>query len=83
MNRKRKYGDFKEKEVLHSVGMRKGEELRFAVVEVDGKTRGDIRYFSEAEEGMRPTTRGIMVDPAKLGEIQKGVQMLQDRFTKK
>ncbi len=83
MRKSTRSGEFKEKEMLHSIGMRKDEELHFSVVEVGGKTRGDIRYFSLTEEGMRPTTRGIMVDPAKLGEIRKGVELLQERFTKK
>ncbi len=52
-------GDFRAKEVLCSAPMRKGEELRFSVVEVDGKARADIRYFSEVGGGMWPTPRGM------------------------
>lgn len=83
MSRQKGKGDFKEKEALFSVPMRKGEELRFSVVEVEGKTRADIRYFSQVEDGMRPTPRGIMVDPAKLTDIESGVRKLVERFAKK
>lgn len=83
MSKQKGKGDFKAKEVLCSVPMRKGEELRFSVVEVEGKTRADIRYFSEVGGGMWPTPRGIMLDPAKLGDIEYGVRKLVERFTKK
>ena len=81
---KKEKGGFREKESLYAVPMRKGEELRFSVVEVDGKTRADIRYFSQVEEGeMRPTPRGIMLDPLKLGELESGVHKLVERLAKK
>ncbi|HRK61729.1 MAG TPA: PC4/YdbC family ssDNA-binding protein [Candidatus Omnitrophota bacterium] len=83
MSRQKGKGEFREKEALFSVPMRKGEELRFSVVEVEGKTRADIRYFSQVEDGMRPTPRGIMVDPVKLTEIESGIRKLVDRFSKK
>ena len=84
MRKEKVRGGFKEKESLYTVPMRKGEELRFSVVEVEGKTRADIRYFSQNEEGvMLPTPRGIMLDPLKLGELESGVHKLTERLTKK
>ena len=83
MSRQKGRGDLRTKEVLCSVPMRKGEELRFSVVEVEGKTRADIRYFSEVGGEMWPTPRGIMLDPAKLSEIETGVKKLVERFATK
>ena len=83
MSTQRSKKDFRAKEVLCSAPMRKGEELRFSVVEVDGKARADIRYFSEIGDGMWPTPRGITIDPEKLSDIEYGVKKLVERFTKK
>jgi hypothetical protein len=83
MSKQKGKGDFRAKEVLCSAPMRKGEELRFSVVEVDGKARADIRYFSEVGGGMWPTPRGIMIDPEKLSDIEYGVRKLVERFSKK
>lgn len=75
--------DFRAKEILCSVPMRKGEELRFSIVELEGKPRADIRYFSEIGGEMWPTPRGITVDPVKLSDLEYGVRKLVERFTKK
>ena len=83
MSKQKAKGDFKAKEVLCSVPMRRGEELRFSVVELEGKPRADIRYFSEVCGEMWATPRGITVDPVKLSDIEYGVRKLVERFTKK
>ena len=40
---------------VHTVPIRKGEELRYSVVKVHGETRGDIRLFIEIKGEFRPT----------------------------
>lgn len=69
-------GEFKEKEKVHVIPTRKGEELHFSVIELDGKPKGDIRYFSRNEEGLRPTQRGIVVDIGKMGDLMEGTHKL-------
>lgn len=51
----------KQKEIVHVIPMGKGREFRFAVVDVDGETCGDMRYFEKGkhEDIMLPTKRGI------------------------
>lgn len=83
MEKKRRQGHFKEKERVYSIPCRKGEELRFTVVEFDGKERADIRYFSESDRGTFPSPRGISLDPEKLPEVETGVRKLKERFAKK
>ncbi len=80
MDRKR---SFREREKVHVMPARDGEELRFCVVEVGGKLRADIRYFAEGEKGIFPTSRGILVDPAKFGDFREGVEKLSERLAKK
>ncbi len=69
-------GEFKEIQKVHVLQTRKGEELHFAVVELGGHPKVDIRYFSKTEEGLRPTHRGIVVDIAKLDDLMEGAQKL-------
>jgi len=83
MTQTKKKSDFKEKERVFSVPTREGEELRFSVVEVGGKTCADIRYFAEGESGIWPTNRGIMIDPKKLNDVQEGFNKLSAKFQKK
>mgnify|MGYP001616873340 CR=1 FL=1 len=80
MARRQRTGEFKEKKVVHTMPAREKEELRFSLVEVDGKTRGDIRYFAEWGDvkGMRATPRGITLDPAKREGFEEGVGKLFD-----
>lgn len=75
-------GDFKEKEKVHVVPTRKGEELHFSVVELDGKQKADIRYFSKNEDGLRPTHRGIVVDIGRIDSLLEGTQKLKAAISK-
>ena len=55
----------------------KGREFRFAVVDVDGQTAGDMRYFEKGryEDIMLPTKRGIPF-PENPEEFLKGFEKL-------
>ncbi len=62
MKSKRYEGGFKEVKKVAVIATRDGEELHFTKVEVDGKTRGDIRYFTAREgQQMTPGRRGILI----------------------
>ena len=71
-----KQGEFKEKEKVHVIPTRRGEELHFSVVELDGKSKADIRFFSVTEEGLRPTHRGIVVDVERMEGLIEGAKKL-------
>ena len=51
----------KQKELVHVIALGKEQEFRFAVVDVDGETAGDMRYWEKGrhEDIMLPTKRGI------------------------
>jgi hypothetical protein len=78
MTQEKKDLGFKEKEKVKVIPTRKGEELHFAVVEVDGKIRGDIRFFVRNKEnkGMFAARRGISVLPKNFGMFQQAVSEL-------
>lgn len=76
MTKTGKQGEFKEKEKVYVVPTRRGEELHFSVVELDGKTKADIRFFSVTEEGLRPTHRGIVVDVERMEGLIEGAKKL-------
>ncbi|MDA9101390.1 hypothetical protein N9K06_01795 [Omnitrophica bacterium] len=82
MTQDKKDGGFKEKEKVKVFATRKGEELHFAVVEVDGKIRGDIRFFVKNKEnkGMFAARRGISVLPKHFSEFQEGVTQLAEKL---
>jgi len=69
---------FVEKEKVRVVPTRKGEELHFAVVEVDGEIRGDIRFFVKIKgrKGMLAVRRGIALLPEHFKAFQEGVAEL-------
>lgn len=83
MNKTKKQTDFKEKERVHTIVTGEDEALHFSVVEVAGKVRADIRYFSKEDQNIWPTSRGILVDPKKLNDLGEGVRKLTERFQKK
>ncbi|MFH1799974.1 MAG: hypothetical protein ABH891_03895 [Candidatus Omnitrophota bacterium] len=78
MDDENKETGFVEKEKVRVIPTRKGEELHFAVVEVDGEIRGDIRFFVKIKErkGMLAARRGIAVLPAHFKAFQEGVTEL-------
>ena len=78
MDDERNETGFVEKEKVRVVPTRKGEELRFAVVEVDGETRGDIRFFVriKGQKGMQAARRGIAILPEHFKAFQDGVAEL-------
>lgn len=51
----------KQKEVVHVIPAGKGRELRFAVVDIDGREAGDIRFWEKGkyEDIMLPTKQGL------------------------
>ena len=73
---------FHEKEKVKVIPTRKGEELHFAVVEVDGKVRGDIRFFVRNKEnkGMFAARRGISVLPKHFSAFQEAVTELAGKL---
>lgn len=73
---------FQEKEKVKVIPTRKGEELHFTVVEVDGKVRGDIRFFVRNKEnkGMFAARRGISVLPKHFSAFQEGVTELAGKL---
>lgn len=75
--------DFKEKERIHTLSTGENEALHFSVVEVGGKTRADIRYFSKNDQGLWPTSRGILIDPKRLNDVEVGVRKLAQALGKK
>jgi len=75
--------DFKEVEKIGVIPTREGEELHFSIVEVDGKTRGDIRYFVDHSGQMLHSRRGILI-PEKNAQafkeqVDKLVQNLEEK----
>jgi hypothetical protein len=60
------------------VPTRSGEELHFTVVEVNGKLRGDIRFFVKNEENdeVFAAKRGISILPRHFKAFQEGVAEL-------
>lgn len=83
--RKRRWNesDFKEVKKIGVLQTREGEELHFTLVEVDGKTRGDIRYFTDRDGEMVHGRRGILVpekSPVAFKEqVEKLVQSLEEK----
>jgi len=82
MIKKVKQGEFVEKEKVYVMPARKGEELHFSIVELEGKIKADIRFFSKIDEGMRPTYRGIVIDPPKMESVVEGAQKLMAAISK-
>ncbi len=78
----RNEGGFKELKKINVVKTREGEELHFTKVEVDGKIRGDIRYFTDRDGRMRPARRGLLI-PENSGEFQASVGKLIDSISEK
>ena len=62
---------------VHTVPIRKGEELRYSVVKVHGETRGDIRQFIEIKGEFRPTESGVTFPKQALNPVVFGFQKLQ------
>jgi len=60
-NAQRKKRTFKEVEVVHVIDLGNGRKFRFAVVEIDGETCGDMRFWEKGrkEDVMLPLKRGI------------------------
>ena len=69
---------FVEKEKVRVIPTRKGEELHFTVAEVEGKIRGDIRFFVKIKgrKGMLAVRRGIAVLPEHFKAFQEGAAEL-------
>ena len=81
MDKEKKSKGFVEKERVRVVPTRSGEELHFTVVEVNGKTRADIRFFVRNEENedteeMIAAKRGISILPRHFKAFQEGVAEL-------
>ena len=78
MEKEKKEKGFVEKEKVCVIPMRSGEELHFTVVEVNGKLRGDIRFFVKNEENdeIFAAKRGITILPRHFKAFQEGVMEL-------
>lgn len=78
MTKEKKNWGFVEKERVRVIPTRDGEELHFTVVEVNGKARGDIRFFVTNEETERvfAAKRGITILPRHFKAFQEGVAEL-------
>ena len=81
MEKEKKDKGFVEKEKVRVIPTRIGEELHFTVVEVNGKTRADIRFFvrneeNEETEEMIAAKRGISILPRHFKAFQEGVTEL-------
>ena len=78
MEKEKKNNWFVEKEKVRVVPMRNGEEMHFTIVEVKGKTRGDIRFFMKNEENdeVFAAKRGISILPRYFKAFQEGVAEL-------
>ena len=81
MENGKKEKGFVEIEKVRVIQTRSGEELHFTVVEVNGKTQGDIRFFvrneeNEEKEEMIAAKRGISVLPRNFKEFQEAVAEL-------
>lgn len=82
MTQEKKDLGFKEKEKVKVIPTRKGEELHFAIVEVDGKIRGDIRFFvtNKESKGMFAARRGISILPKHFQAFQEAVTELAGKL---
>jgi len=78
MEKGKKGKGFVEKEKVRVIQTRNGEELHFTIVEVNGKTRGDIRFFVKNEESdeVFAAKRGISILPRHFKAFQEGVAEL-------
>ncbi len=70
-----------QKEIVHVIPTGDGEEFRFSVVEIDGQTVGDMRFFEKGrkEDIMLPQKRGIPY-PEKPEEFLKGFKKLGEKL---
>jgi hypothetical protein len=85
MENEKKDKGFVEIEKVRVIQTRNGEELHFTVVEVNGKTRGDIRFFVRNEENedteeMIAAKRGISILPRHFKAFQEGVAELGEKL---
>lgn len=82
MTKEKKDLGFKEKEKVKVISTRKGEELHFTVVEVDGDIRGDIRFFVKNKDNteMFAARRGISVLPKHFPVFQEAVAELAGKL---
>ena len=82
MEKERSDEGFVEIEKVRVIPTRKGEELHFTVVEVKGKTRGDIRFFVKNQEKNQvfAAKRGISIIPRHFKEFQEGVAELAKKL---
>ncbi|HOW59112.1 MAG TPA: hypothetical protein PLO78_05235 [Candidatus Omnitrophota bacterium] len=71
----------KTKEMVHVLPVGKNQEFRFAIVDVDGKQAGDMRYFEKGryEDIMLPTKRGIPF-PENPEAFLEGFEKLRKRL---
>lgn len=72
----------RQKELVHVIPMGKDREFRFALVDVDGETAGDMRYFEKAKHEkdlMLPTKRGIPF-PENPEAFLEGFEKLRKRL---
>ena len=78
MENEKKDKGFVEIEKVRVIQTRNGEELHFTVVEVNGKLRGDIRFFVKNEENdeVFAAKRGISILPRHFKAFQEGVSKL-------
>lgn len=85
MDKKENEVEFKEMEQVYTIPISDKQEIRFSVVEFDGKKLADIRYFAEFGDvkGLRATKRAITVGQARLSLVREGVKKLSERLAKK
>ncbi|PIQ87190.1 MAG: hypothetical protein COV74_01320 [Candidatus Omnitrophica bacterium CG11_big_fil_rev_8_21_14_0_20_45_26] len=81
MKKKNRDRGFEVQEVVRTIPAREGEELCFSVVKINGKVRGDIRYFglsedTETEGQMLPTPRGLTLDAGMVNAFRDAVKEL-------
>jgi len=78
MEKGKKGKGFVEKEKVRVIQTRNGEELHFTIVEVNGKPRGDIRFFVKNEDSdeVFAAKRGISILPRHFKAFQEGVTEL-------
>ena len=70
-----------QKEIVHVISTREGEEFRFSIIEIDGVKVGDMRFFEKGrkEDIMLPQKRGIPY-PDKPEEVLKGFKLLGEKL---
>ena len=80
-----KESSFKEKEKVYTIPTREGEEIRFSIVEVNGRTCADVRYFAEWGDvkGLRATRGGLTIDPVNMAKFVQGANKLFKKASKK